>query len=138
MISIPCVIGNRRIERAMVNLGASINVIPYSVYYEMNLGPIKETEVIIKLANRPKIYSLISLSLITSKLLFFFLKFFIYIFIVIYFSTFSLPLSLITFTLIISTFPFYYFSLIFSFSSIFTIITFIVIFSLFCLLFLFN
>ena len=52
MISILCVIGKKRIERAMLDLGASINVMPYSIYCELELGSMKETGVIIKLANR--------------------------------------------------------------------------------------
>ena len=56
MISIPCVIGNKRIERAMLDLGASINVMPYSVYCELDLGPMTETRVIIKLADRSTTY----------------------------------------------------------------------------------
>ena len=43
MISLPCVIGNKRIERAMLDLGASINVMPYSVYCDLNLGPMNRT-----------------------------------------------------------------------------------------------
>ena len=54
MISLPCVIGNKRIERAMLDLGASINVMPYSVYCDLNLGPMNRTGVIIKLADRSK------------------------------------------------------------------------------------
>ena len=36
--TIPCVIGNTRFESAMLDLGASINVMPYSIYASMNLG----------------------------------------------------------------------------------------------------
>ncbi|CAN6725339.1 unnamed protein product [Malus baccata var. baccata] len=35
--TIPCVIGNTRFESAMLDLGASINVMPYSIYASMNL-----------------------------------------------------------------------------------------------------
>ncbi|KAL0319983.1 UNVERIFIED_CONTAM: hypothetical protein Sradi_5259800 [Sesamum radiatum] len=38
MFKLPCVIGNKRIERAMLDLGASINVMPYSVYQALNLS----------------------------------------------------------------------------------------------------
>ena len=41
IISIPCVIGNRRIERAMLDLSALINVMPHSVYCTLKLGPMK-------------------------------------------------------------------------------------------------
>ncbi|KAM2432115.1 hypothetical protein ACFX1W_019363 [Malus domestica] len=36
--TIPCVIGNTRFDSALLDLGASINVMPYSVYASMNLG----------------------------------------------------------------------------------------------------
>ncbi|CAN6580925.1 unnamed protein product [Malus baccata var. baccata] len=39
--TIPCVIGNTRFKSAMLDLGASINVMPYSVYASMNLGALK-------------------------------------------------------------------------------------------------
>ncbi|XP_022872570.1 uncharacterized protein LOC111391561 [Olea europaea var. sylvestris] len=39
-------------EKAMLDLGASINVVPYSIYASLNLGSLKETCVIIQLANR--------------------------------------------------------------------------------------
>ncbi|CAN6700811.1 unnamed protein product [Malus baccata var. baccata] len=39
--TISCVIGNTRFESAMLDLGASINVMPYSIYASMNLGALK-------------------------------------------------------------------------------------------------
>ncbi|KAM1453534.1 hypothetical protein ACFXTO_003140 [Malus domestica] len=55
--TIRCVIGNTRFEHAMLDLGASINVMPYSVYASMNLGELKNDGVIIQLANRTNAYS---------------------------------------------------------------------------------
>ncbi|CAN6562547.1 unnamed protein product [Malus baccata var. baccata] len=43
--TIPCVIGNTRFESAMLDLGASINVMPYSIYASMNLGELKSDRV---------------------------------------------------------------------------------------------
>ncbi|CAN6586245.1 unnamed protein product [Malus baccata var. baccata] len=54
--TIPCVIGNTRFESAMLDLGASINVMPYSIYASMNLGELKHDGVIIQLANRSNAY----------------------------------------------------------------------------------
>ncbi|KAM2645501.1 hypothetical protein EV1_019045 [Malus domestica] len=54
--TIPCVIGNTRFEHAMLDLDASINVMPYSVYASMNLGALKHDGVIIQLANRSNAY----------------------------------------------------------------------------------
>ncbi|KAM2479423.1 hypothetical protein PS1_003162 [Malus domestica] len=52
----PCVIGNTRFKSAMLDLGASINVMPYSVYASMNLGALKQDGVIIQLADRSNAY----------------------------------------------------------------------------------
>ncbi|CAN6552304.1 unnamed protein product [Malus baccata var. baccata] len=54
--TIPCVIGNTRFEKCMLDLGASINVIPYSIYASMNLGELKQDGVIIQLADRYNAY----------------------------------------------------------------------------------
>ncbi|CAN6725540.1 unnamed protein product [Malus baccata var. baccata] len=54
--TIPCVIGNTRFESAMLDLGASINVMPYSIYASMNLGELKNDRVIIQLADRSNAY----------------------------------------------------------------------------------
>ncbi|CAN6711680.1 unnamed protein product [Malus baccata var. baccata] len=54
--TIPCVIRKTRFESAMLDLGASINVIPYSIYASMNLGELKNDGVIIQLADRSNAY----------------------------------------------------------------------------------
>ncbi|CAN6554908.1 unnamed protein product [Malus baccata var. baccata] len=54
--TIPCVIGNTRFESAMLDLGASINVMPYSIYASMKLGVLKNDGVIIQLADRSNAY----------------------------------------------------------------------------------
>ncbi|CAN6547333.1 unnamed protein product [Malus baccata var. baccata] len=54
--TIPCVIGNTRFESAMLDLGASINVMSYSIYASMNLGALKNDGVIIQLADRSNAY----------------------------------------------------------------------------------
>ncbi|CAN6711694.1 unnamed protein product [Malus baccata var. baccata] len=54
--TIPFVIGNTRFESAMLDLGASINVMPYSIYASMNLGALKNDGVIIQLADRSNAY----------------------------------------------------------------------------------
>ena len=55
--TIPCTIGNRRFGKAMLDLGASINVMPYSIYASLNLGDLKETNVVIQLVDRANAYS---------------------------------------------------------------------------------
>ncbi|KAM2135847.1 hypothetical protein ACFX1R_005681 [Malus domestica] len=54
--TIPCVIGNTKFEHAILDLGASINVMPYSIYACMNLGDLKNDGVIIQLADRSNAY----------------------------------------------------------------------------------
>ncbi|CAN6583783.1 unnamed protein product [Malus baccata var. baccata] len=54
--TIPCVIGNTKFEHALLDLGASINVMPYSIYASMNLGELKNDGVIIQLADRSNAY----------------------------------------------------------------------------------
>ncbi|KAI5335225.1 hypothetical protein L3X38_025358 [Prunus dulcis] len=54
--TIPCVIVNTKFEHAMLDLGASINVVPYSIYASMNLGELKNDGVIIQLADRSNTY----------------------------------------------------------------------------------
>jgi len=50
--TIPCVIGNNLFENVMLDLGASINVMPLSLFTSLSIGPLKPTCVVIQLANR--------------------------------------------------------------------------------------
>ncbi|XP_068344172.1 uncharacterized protein [Pyrus communis] len=50
------VIGNTKFEHAMLDLGASINVMPYSIYASMSLGELKNNGVNIQLADRSNAY----------------------------------------------------------------------------------
>ncbi|XP_024039217.1 uncharacterized protein LOC112097857 [Citrus clementina] len=56
MFTIPCKISSVRVEKAMLDLGASINVMPRSIYSSLNVGPLKETGMIIQLADRSNAY----------------------------------------------------------------------------------
>ncbi|XP_023756549.2 uncharacterized protein LOC111905106 [Lactuca sativa] len=56
MFSIPCTIGDLHVESAMLDLGASINVMPYSVFQSLNVGPLEETGVIIQLADKSSVF----------------------------------------------------------------------------------
>ncbi|XP_026417383.1 uncharacterized protein LOC113312864 [Papaver somniferum] len=53
---IPVVIGNKRFGKAMLDLGASINVMPASIYESLNLGPLKETHIVLELSDRTNVY----------------------------------------------------------------------------------
>nr|XP_027060970.1 uncharacterized protein LOC113687591 [Coffea arabica] len=54
--TVTCRIGNTLIRNTLLDLGASINVMPKSMYASLNLGPLKETEIIIQLADRTNAY----------------------------------------------------------------------------------
>ncbi|CAN6566554.1 unnamed protein product [Malus baccata var. baccata] len=54
--TIPCVIRGKEFGRALCDLGASINLMPYSVYESLNLGDLKKTKVVIQLADRSNRY----------------------------------------------------------------------------------
>jgi hypothetical protein len=50
--TITCMIGISQIERALLDLGASVNLLPYSVYVKLGLGELKPTSMTLQLANR--------------------------------------------------------------------------------------
>ena len=45
--TISCKIGDRCIERALLDLGASVNPMPYSVYLQLGLGELKPITMIL-------------------------------------------------------------------------------------------
>ncbi|GFZ14664.1 hypothetical protein Acr_24g0008540 [Actinidia rufa] len=50
--TISCIIGGCKIDRALLNLGSSVNLLPYSVYKDLGLGELKPTRVTLELADR--------------------------------------------------------------------------------------
>ncbi|XP_058211495.1 uncharacterized protein LOC131323665 [Rhododendron vialii] len=50
--TIAITIGGKRVEQAPLDLGASVNLLPYSVYQELGLGEMKPTLVTLQLADR--------------------------------------------------------------------------------------
>ena len=50
--TISCVIGNSVINNALLDLDASINLIPYTIYKQLGLGELKPTSITIHLADR--------------------------------------------------------------------------------------
>src|SRR6185295_17753651 len=58
MFSIPISITNTLFDGAMLDLSASINVLPFSLYESLNLGPLKYTRVVISLANKSNVLPL--------------------------------------------------------------------------------
>ena len=47
--TISCVIGNSKIEKVLLDLGASVNLLSYSVYEQLGLGELKPTSLILQL-----------------------------------------------------------------------------------------
>ncbi|XP_052185196.1 uncharacterized protein LOC127796831 [Diospyros lotus] len=50
--TIPCTIGNQYLGRALCDLGASINLMPFSIFKRLGLGEAKPTTVSLQLADR--------------------------------------------------------------------------------------
>jgi hypothetical protein len=50
--TITCMIGVSQIERALLDLGASVNLLPYSVYLQLGLGELKPITMTLQLADR--------------------------------------------------------------------------------------
>ncbi|XP_028949409.1 uncharacterized protein LOC126603112 [Malus sylvestris] len=54
--TIPCVIEGKEFGRTLCDFGASINLMPYSVYESLKIGYLKETNVVIQLVDRSNRY----------------------------------------------------------------------------------
>ncbi|XP_062080181.1 uncharacterized protein LOC133784931 [Humulus lupulus] len=50
--TISCQIGTHEFSQALLDLGASVNLMPFSVYSQLGLGEIKPTSVVLQLADR--------------------------------------------------------------------------------------
>src|SRR3954465_546360 len=54
--SIPCTIGSLKFENALCDLGASVNILPYSLFKKLNIGEAKPTKMTLQLADRSIIH----------------------------------------------------------------------------------
>ena len=50
--TISCIIGNFMIQQALLDLGASVNLLSYSIYEQLGLDELKPTKVTLQLADR--------------------------------------------------------------------------------------
>ena len=50
--TIPCVIHNHKVDKALLDLGSSVNLIPYSIFKEFDLGELMPTNMTLQLADR--------------------------------------------------------------------------------------
>jgi len=53
--AIPCVIGSETVEKALCDLGASVSLLPLSLFKRIGIGELKPSEMILKLADRSTI-----------------------------------------------------------------------------------
>jgi len=53
--SIPCVIGSETIDKALCDLGASVSLLPLSLFKRIGIGDLKPSEMTLKLADRSTI-----------------------------------------------------------------------------------
>ncbi|XP_021746875.1 uncharacterized protein LOC110712730 [Chenopodium quinoa] len=51
--SIPCAINKTQIDNVLCDLGASVSLMPYSVYQRLELGELSPTNITLQLADRP-------------------------------------------------------------------------------------
>ncbi|KAL7586378.1 hypothetical protein Lser_V15G39225 [Lactuca serriola] len=56
VFTVPCKLGNLYVPRAMLDLGASVNVLPYSLFKSIGVGTLSKTGVIIQLADRSLVH----------------------------------------------------------------------------------
>ena len=55
---IPCVIGGTQFDRALYDIGASISLMPYSIYKNLNLEELKPTNMCLSMADKSITYPL--------------------------------------------------------------------------------
>ena len=49
--TVPCVVGKMKIERALCDLGASVSLMPYSMFLKLHLRPLQPTPFSLQLAD---------------------------------------------------------------------------------------
>jgi len=53
IFSVPCLIGNESIYRALYDLGSSVSLMSFSLHKKFDLGEIRPTTMSLQLADRP-------------------------------------------------------------------------------------
>ncbi|CAI9289287.1 unnamed protein product [Lactuca saligna] len=56
VFTVPCKLGNLHVPRAMLDLAASVNFLPYSLFKSIGVGTLRKTGVIIQLADRSLVH----------------------------------------------------------------------------------
>ena len=50
--TISCIIGEKKINNALLDLGSSVNLLPYTVYQQLGLGDLKPTRMTLQLVDQ--------------------------------------------------------------------------------------
>ena len=56
--TVPCVIGGTQFDRALCDIGASVSLMPYSIYKKLNLEELKPTNMCLSMADKSVTYPL--------------------------------------------------------------------------------
>ncbi|XP_050896707.1 uncharacterized protein LOC127103498 [Lathyrus oleraceus] len=51
-VTIPCIIGDRKFKKALIDLGASVSLMPLSIYKKLGLGTIQDTQMTLQFVDR--------------------------------------------------------------------------------------
>ena len=56
--TVPCVIGGTHFDKALCDIGASVSLMPYSIYKRLNLDELKPTNIYLSMAEKSDTYPL--------------------------------------------------------------------------------
>ena len=65
--TVPCTIGGTHFDKALCDIGASVSLMPYSIYKKLNLDELKPTNMSLSLADKPVTYPLEILENVLTK-----------------------------------------------------------------------
>lgn len=50
-VTIPCIIGDKSFKKALIDLGASVSLMPLSIYRKLGIGTVQDTRMILQFAD---------------------------------------------------------------------------------------
>lgn len=50
-VTIPCIIGNRTLKKMLIDLGASVSLMPLSIYKKLGIGTVQDTRMTLSFPN---------------------------------------------------------------------------------------
>ncbi|XP_050887142.1 uncharacterized protein LOC127092332 [Lathyrus oleraceus] len=51
-VTIPCTIGDRKFKKALIDVGASVSLMPLSIYKKLGIGSVQDTQMTLQFADR--------------------------------------------------------------------------------------